>query len=261
MRGSTVIILLLCGLMSWASLVHATDMDFALLVSGLEGTESLTGMVTRIYSPVLPIEPGELLTVALYGIDLPSNEFAIYPEVCLITSRLTKGKEVYIRLAELGEITDQPIPALVYLDSNGSLLLDAVLVSLGLAWARTSTLEQPLLELLSCLEALAREARWGVWAKFGRGTFRLAAVDPETQCISIMNNARGVANLAGWTVSDGEGFYTFTRSAIVNPGASVTICGAEYNPSLDRSDLWLDEDHDAVCLIDPLGQLIDRKDW
>lgn len=94
--------------------------------------------------------------------------------------------------------------------------------------------------------------------------FRVSGVDPIGECITLRNTSTTPADLAGWTLSDGEGSYTFATSIIVPASETYTVCIAVYNPSGNTRGLYLNNSSDQVYLYSPAecgGALVDSRTW
>ena len=85
----------------------------------------------------------------------------------------------------------------------------------------------------------------------GTGTFEIWQVEPVAECITLLNTREEEADLAGWTISDGEGSYTFPDGTTVPPGATHSVYMTTYNRSADPLLLYLNNEHDCVFLLPP----------
>ena len=91
--------------------------------------------------------------------------------------------------------------------------------------------------------------------------FALGFIDARAECITIVNSSSLPADLQGWTLSDGEGSYTFAASITLAAGAQHTVCMETYNPTRYTRGLYLNNDHDQVYLSNPAGTLCDSRTW
>jgi hypothetical protein len=95
----------------------------------------------------------------------------------------------------------------------------------------------------------------------GSCIFALAHVDARGECITIRNVSGTTESLYSWTISDGEGMYTFPEGVLVNVGETYTVCMSTYNPTKYTRGLYLNNKHDEVYLRDPTGILCDEVTW
>jgi len=114
-------------------------------------------------------------------------------------------------------------------------------------------------ELQACKGEVARLqsqiVSTGPWAA------ALGQVDPLEDCITVVNRSSVLLSLAEWSVSDGEGSYTFPPEAVVEPFGSLQVCIDTYNPDREPQRLFLLSDGDEVYLRDPDGELADQASW
>ena len=118
------------------------------------------------------------------------------------------------------------------------------------------------------LESHRASTIWGTTPSTGVSTlpstacyFELGFIDARGECITIVNSSASSANLQGWTLSDGEGSYTFAASITLAAGAQHTVCMETYNPTHYTRGLYLNNDHDQVYLSNPAGILCDSRTW
>lgn len=115
-----------------------------------------------------------------------------------------------------------------------------------------------------------------LWAEFGGGlatpaqpsadNFDVLAiiidgVDRIGECIQLLNISIATIDLAGWTISDLEGTYTFPAETLVHPDDPYPVCIDTYNPTNDPQGLHLDDVHDEVFLATPEGKIVDEVVW
>jgi len=81
--------------------------------------------------------------------------------------------------------------------------------------------------------------------------FRISKVDWRKGCITLTNKTATPLGLLGWTISDGEGSYTFAASVTVAPGATYSVCPEVYNPGRSKKGLYLDDADQDVTLYAP----------
>ena len=82
-------------------------------------------------------------------------------------------------------------------------------------------------------------------------SFEIFRVEPVAECITLRNAGGETADLGGWTISDGEGNYTFPRGVTVAPGGTHRVCMDTYNPTAYTRGLYLNNDSDCVLLFPP----------
>ncbi len=95
----------------------------------------------------------------------------------------------------------------------------------------------------------------------GSCIFALGNVDAEGECITIRNVSDKTDSLYNWTISDGEGTYTFPKGVVVNANESYTVCMPTYNPTKYTRGLYLNNQHDQVYLYDSNKVLCDEVTW
>ena len=86
-------------------------------------------------------------------------------------------------------------------------------------------------------------------------------VDPIGECIQLLNISTTTVDLAGWTLSDLEGTYTFPAETLVHPNDPYRVCIDTYNPTHDAQGLDLNDAHDEVFLATPEGKIVDEVVW
>jgi len=91
--------------------------------------------------------------------------------------------------------------------------------------------------------------------------FFIAEVDAVGECIVLGNNSGSDADLFGWSISDGEGTYTFSGSTVVQAGSTHTVCMDVYNPTRYTQGLYLNNKHDQVHLYDPEKRRCHTVEW
>jgi hypothetical protein len=89
----------------------------------------------------------------------------------------------------------------------------------------------------------------------------LGFIDAKGERITVVNNTNSSVDLGGWSLSDGEGTYTFPPNTIIAPYGSYTIGIDTYNPSHYTRGLYLNNRHDQVYLINPTGLICDKREW
>lgn len=95
----------------------------------------------------------------------------------------------------------------------------------------------------------------------GESGIELFDVDPAGECITLLNVSSGPVDLAGWTLSDLEGRYTFPPSSWIPANDPVQICIATYNPTYDPNGVYLNDEHDEVYLATPNGDIVAETVW
>jgi len=124
-------------------------------------------------------------------------------------------------------------------------------------WQETASAHEE--QLQRCQSELAQLQR--DQANSGLCAFVLGEVDPLSDCITIKSQSSEPLDLAGWTVSDGEGSYTFPFLTRVEPFGSFQVCISTYNPDRAPQQLLLQSSDDEVYLLDPDGKLCDQVSW
>jgi WD40 repeat protein len=81
--------------------------------------------------------------------------------------------------------------------------------------------------------------------------FRITKVDWGKGCVTINNSTTSPLDLVGWTLSDGEGSYTFPKSLVVAGGESRSFCADVYNPDGARRGLVISDEDEQVSLYVP----------
>jgi len=87
------------------------------------------------------------------------------------------------------------------------------------------------------------------------------AVDRIGECIQLLNISTSALDLAGWTISDLEGTYTFPAETLVFPDDPYRVCIDTYNPTNNPQGLLLNDAHDEVFLSTPEGKIVDEVVW
>jgi hypothetical protein len=88
----------------------------------------------------------------------------------------------------------------------------------------------------------------------------LYEVDVGSQCVTLLNVSAAPIDLAGWSISDLEGVYTFPPPTQLVAGIPWTVCIDTYNPTRDPAGMHLDE-HDEVYLADREGNIVAEWVW
>jgi len=114
-------------------------------------------------------------------------------------------------------------------------------------------------ELQSCKGEVARLRSEQI--PMGGCVFMLGEVNPIGGYIAVINRSTEPLDLAGWSVSDGEGEYTFPAETVVPRFGAHRMSLNTYNPGGDPEALFLSSDSDEVFLRDPDGQLCDQASW
>jgi len=96
---------------------------------------------------------------------------------------------------------------------------------------------------------------------FDVGTIIIDAVDRIGECVQLLNISTSTLDLAGWTISDLEGTYTFPAETLVHPDDPYRVCIDTYNPTNDAQGLNLNDVHDEVFLSTPEGKIVDEVVW
>jgi beta-lactamase superfamily II metal-dependent hydrolase len=92
--------------------------------------------------------------------------------------------------------------------------------------------------------------------------FEIYRVQAVAECITIRNTGDTASDLGGWTISDGEGNYTFPSGTLVAAGATHTVCMETYNPTRYTRGLYLNNDSDCVLLFAPGSwETVDSVCW
>lgn len=84
--------------------------------------------------------------------------------------------------------------------------------------------------------------------------------DPDNEEITLCNRDSAPAHLEGWYLEDNSGRY-YLRELALQPGASWTVQGREFNPTRNSRGLFLNNDQDRVRLVDPGGRVVDECSW
>ena len=114
-------------------------------------------------------------------------------------------------------------------------------------------------QLLGCQSELAQAQ--SLQTSPNSCAFALGEIDPVSDCITVTSRSSEQLDLAGWTISDGEGSYTFPLLTWVEPFGSFRVCVGTYNPDRDPQQLLLFSSSDEVYLRDPDGRLCDQASW
>jgi len=96
---------------------------------------------------------------------------------------------------------------------------------------------------------------------FDVGTILIDEVDRIGECIQLLNISTTTVDLAGWTISDLEGTYTFPAETLVHPNDPYRVCIDTYNPTHDPQKLLLDDLDDEIFLATPEGKIVDEVVW
>jgi len=96
---------------------------------------------------------------------------------------------------------------------------------------------------------------------FDVGTILIDEVDRIGECVQLLNISTTTLDLAGWTISDLEGTYTFPAETLVHPDDPYRVCIDTYNPTNDPQGLDLNDVHDEVFLATPEGKIVDEVVW
>lgn len=86
-------------------------------------------------------------------------------------------------------------------------------------------------------------------------------VDRLGECIQLLNVSSAPVDLAGWSISDLEGSYTFPAETLILPNEPYEVCIDTYNPTHDTQKLYLGDLHDEVFLVTPEGKIVDEVVW
>jgi hypothetical protein len=99
------------------------------------------------------------------------------------------------------------------------------------------------------------------WPVIDNGKVVIADVDPKGECVVLRNDSAWQMDLACWSISDGEGSYTFLSGTIVGPGETHQVCINVYNPAGCKYGLYLNDTHDQVYLKNSQGDVVDERSW
>jgi len=142
-------------------------------------------------------------------------------------------------------------PVVFRTDIHGTVVLSVT--NEGKAYYRTEYDADPL--SFNCLPSSPPQAQ---------ASFQIFSVEAVAECISLVNRGSATADLGGWTISDGEGSYTFPSGTLVEPGAVYTVCMDTYNPTHYTRGLYLNNQHDCVLLFAPntgWDKYVDSRCW
>jgi len=93
-------------------------------------------------------------------------------------------------------------------------------------------------------------------------SFGIYSVEAIAECITIINNGAIASDLGGWSISDGEGSYTFPYGTIIAVGGVHKVCMDVYNPTHYTRGLYLNNDSDCVLLFAPGSyETVDSRCW
>ena len=139
-------------------------------------------------------------------------------------------------------------------DTHGSVVLS--IDDQGKAYYRTESDVDPI--RLECQDSPVSPDP----APLPEGQFGIYRVEAVAECITLINNGASIADLGGWTISDGEGNYTFPTGTLVEPGATHKVCMETYNPTQYTRGLYLNNDDDCVLLFAPGNWTpVDTRCW
>jgi len=99
------------------------------------------------------------------------------------------------------------------------------------------------------------------WPVRDNGKVVIADVDPKGECVVLRNDSAWLVDLACWSISNGEGSYTFLSGTIVGPGETHQVCMNVYNPAGCKCGLYLSDAHDQVYLKNSQGDVVDERSW
>ena len=91
---------------------------------------------------------------------------------------------------------------------------------------------------------------------------RISSVNPEEESFSIINETDTPICLAGYSVTDNEGVYTFPQSTWLQPGENLTVCFSDYNPKGNTRGLYLNNEGDELLIFGPgATEPLDSWQW
>jgi len=197
--------------------------------------------------------PVDILKVAHHGSKYSTSSTflrASQPRVCVISVGTNPyghpSTEVLHRIG-----CDLQDPVVFRTDIHGTVVLSVT--NEGKAYYRTEYDADPL--SFNCLPSSPPQAQ---------ASFQIFSVEAVAECISLVNRGSATADLGGWTISDGEGSYTFPSGTLVEPGAVYTVCMDTYNPTHYTRGLYLNNQHDCVLLFAPdtgWDEYVDSRCW
>ncbi len=111
------------------------------------------------------------------------------------------------------------------------------------------------------LGGVDRGATTGSALDVGASLVIINDVDQSGECIQLLNISVASLDLAGWTISDLEGSYTFPQNTLIHPNDPYQVCIGTYNPTYDGQGLYLNDVHDEIFLTTPEGKIVDEVVW
>lgn len=228
---------------------------------------------------------GQEYTIRYIGIDAPEMDDATAPSreiaeaATAANRRLVEGKTV--RLVKDVSETDRYGRLLRYVYA-GDLLVNAELVRLGQAVARSYPPDTRHHDLFVQMEEEARAAGIGVWAPAPAGTEQVAIValnrdgyksltEPD-EYVEFRNVSAAPVDMSGWRLlserrrKDGSEVFLFPAGFVLGPGQACRIYTNEDHPEYcglsfhSRVAIWHNSEPDAALLYDAADRLVSRFD-
>ena len=73
--------------------------------------------------------------------------------------------------------------------------------------------------------------------------------EPDDESITLKNIASQSVDISGWKLTDGEGTHTIDEGETIAPGETWTVYGRTYNPTRNIQELFLNNTHDSVEIV------------
>jgi len=214
---------------------------------------------------ILKVPDGHFLAVGAeesvryIGVDAPEPQEPLGPLATELNRLLVEGRVVYLELDEDTHDDYGRLLAYVYLDPQGNLMVNLVLIALPFVGTRAYLGTMRYAEVFSHVDKMPLPCRPAV--VISAVLPNPSGLEPDEEWIELKNVGQVPVDIGGWKITDEEGWYTIPKGTILMPGQTWRVYGRTYNPAGNTKGLYLANSGDCVLLFDANGNLIDRCCW
>lgn len=206
-----------------------------------------------------PLRAGTEETLRYIGVEAPEPQEPLGLLAAELNRMLVGGRTVYLELDEVTRDAYGRLLAYVYLDPNGNLMVNLILISTPIIGTKAYPGTMRYAEVfqhvdqapLVCIPKVVISAVLP----------NPIGPEPDEEWIELKNLGNVPVDISGWKITDGEGWYTIPNGTVLKPGGTWRVYGRVFNPTRSRDGLFLANSGDCVFLYDAAGALVDRCCW
>jgi endonuclease YncB( thermonuclease family) len=203
------------------------------------------------------LQTGSIVRVRYIGVDAPETNEPGGPEATKLNTLLVAERTIYLEVEETLWDPYNRLLAYAYLDPTGYLMVNLTLIVTPIISTKTYPDTQRYAQIFECADKCLPQSMVIISVVLPNPS----GPEPNNEWIELKNIGKQAVNISGWILSDGEGSYVVPEGTVLQPGETWRVYGYQYNPTGNKTELYLANSGDCVILYNSKGEETDRCCW